>query len=113
MRTTPSWSLVENTYAEALPELTVTWSAAVAPEPRLVVLNDRLADELGLDAAWLASADGVGALVGNDVPAGATPVALAYAGHQFGELLPAAGGRSGPAARRARRCRRPAPAICT
>ena len=91
MRTTPSWSVVENTYAEALPELTVTWSAAVAPEPRLVVLNDRLADELGLDAAWLASADGVGALVGNDVPAGATPVALAYAGHQFGSYSPRLG----------------------
>jgi uncharacterized protein YdiU (UPF0061 family) len=50
-----------------------------------------LAAELGLDAAWLRSADGLRFLVGNLVPGGAAPVAQAYAGHQFGGYVPRLG----------------------
>jgi serine/tyrosine/threonine adenylyltransferase len=55
------------------------------------VLNEPLAGELGLDPAQLRSPDGVRLLLGNDVPAGATPVAQAYAGHQFGGFVPRLG----------------------
>ncbi len=78
-------------FAQELPELAVAWSAEPAADPRLLVLNDRLAVELGLDPAALRSADGVRLLVGNLVPAGATPVAQAYAGHQFGVFVPRLG----------------------
>ena len=61
------------------------------PDPRLLVLNEPLAAELGLDPDWLRSPDGLRLLVGNLVPDGATPVAQAYAGHQFGGYSPAAG----------------------
>ncbi len=71
--------------------MAVRWQAEVAPDPRLLVLNERLAADLGLDAAWLQSHDGMRFLVGNLVPDGATPVAQAYAGHQFGGFVPRLG----------------------
>ncbi|MCJ2072540.1 YdiU family protein [Methylobacterium sp. J-030] len=59
--------------------------------PRLIRLNRALAEELGLDAGWLAGPDGVAALAGNAVPEGADPIAAAYAGHQFGQFVPQLG----------------------
>ncbi len=80
-----------NRFARELPEMAVPWQADVAPDPRLLALNEPLAGELGLDPVQLRSADGVRLLLGNDVPAGATPVAQAYAGHQFGGFVPRLG----------------------
>lgn len=71
-------------FARELAELAVPWQAEEAPGPELLVLNDKLARDLGLDPQYLRSREGVRLLVGNHVPAGATPVAQAYAGHQFG-----------------------------
>lgn len=71
--------------------MAVRWRAEEAPDPRLLVLNEPLATELGLDADWLRTPDGVRLLVGNSVPSGATPVAQAYAGHQFGGFAPRLG----------------------
>ena len=59
--------------------------------PRLIRLNRALAEELGLDADWLAGPDGVAALAGNTRPEGADPIAAAYAGHQFGQFVPQLG----------------------
>ena len=59
--------------------------------PKLIRLNRDLADHLGLDPAWLASPEGAGVLAGNRVPDGAEPLALAYAGHQFGHFVPQLG----------------------
>lgn len=61
------------------------------PEPHLIRLNDALADELGLDADRLRTPDGVAVLAGNAVPGGADPLAMAYAGHQFGNWVPQLG----------------------
>ena len=82
---------LQDGFARELPEMAVRWQAETPPEPRLLVLNERLADELGLDPAWLRSTDGLRFLVGNLVPAGAAPVAQAYAGHQFGGFVPQLG----------------------
>ena len=78
-------------FATELPELAVAWQAEPAPEPRLLVLNEPLAAALGFDPDWLRTASGVRYLVGADVPAGAVPVAQAYAGHQFGGWVPQLG----------------------
>ena len=82
---------LDGRFARELPELAHPWQAEHAPAPRLLVLNGPLAAELGLDPDWLRSDDGVRLLVGQHVPSGATPVAQAYAGHQFGGFVPRLG----------------------
>ncbi|WP_186418190.1 protein adenylyltransferase SelO [Bosea sp. CS1GBMeth4] len=81
----------DNSYARLPPR----FFAAVAPTPvrapRLIRLNAPLASQLGLDPDWLKGPEGVAMLSGNDVPAGATPIATAYAGHQFGSFTPQLG----------------------
>src|SRR5690606_7300915 len=54
-------------------------------------LNEDLAEELGFAPDVLRSDDGVAMLSGNAVPEGTTPVAQAYAGHQFGGYSPRLG----------------------
>jgi uncharacterized protein YdiU (UPF0061 family) len=81
----------DNSYVRELEGLCVPWQAAPAPEPRLLVLNDELARELGVEPAALSGSDGVAVLAGNAVPEGASPVAQAYAGHQFGGFSPRLG----------------------
>jgi uncharacterized protein YdiU (UPF0061 family) len=78
-------------FARELPEMARSWRADEAPDPKLLVLNEPLATELGLDPGFLRSADGVRLLVGTAVPDGASPVAQAYAGHQFGGFVPRLG----------------------
>lgn len=89
--TAPTAVTFADRYARDLPELAVRWQAESAPDPRLLVLNEPLAAELGIDAEWLRSADGLRLLVGTQIPDGATPVAQAYAGHQFGGYVPRLG----------------------
>ena len=78
-------------FSRDLPEMAVRWQAEAPPDARLLVLNETLATELGLDGAWLRTPDGLRFLVGNLVPDGAVPVAQAYAGHQFGGFVPRLG----------------------
>ena len=83
--------VLHNRFARELPEMGVPWQAEAPADPRLLVLNESLAAELGLDTAWLRGTNGLRFLVGNLVPSGAAPVAQAYAGHQFGGLVPQLG----------------------
>ncbi|MCW2615126.1 MAG: hypothetical protein JWN08_2120 [Frankiales bacterium] len=83
--------LLDDRFARELPEMAVPWQAVEAPAPRLLVLNEPLASELGLDPDQLREPDGVRFLLGNRVPSGAAPVAQAYAGHQFGGFNPRLG----------------------
>jgi uncharacterized protein YdiU (UPF0061 family) len=78
-------------FARAVPEMALPWQAEEPPDPRLLVLDEQLAAELDLDPDWLRTPDGVGLLVGTALPDGATPVAQAYAGHQFGSWSPRLG----------------------
>ena len=78
-------------FADHLPELCRDWQAAETPEPQLLCLNEQLARDLGLDPEWLRSPEGVGFLCGTTLPKGARPVAMGYAGHQFGQLSPRLG----------------------
>ncbi|KRB73187.1 hypothetical protein ASE01_20720 [Nocardioides sp. Root190] len=87
-------ALLQHRFASALPELTHAARAAEAPQPQLVVLNDALAADLGLDPARLRTPEGLGLLTGTVVPEGATPVAQAYAGHQFGGFARLGDGRA-------------------
>jgi uncharacterized protein YdiU (UPF0061 family) len=81
----------ENTYAR-LPE---RFYARVDPTPvaapRLIKINTQLAMKLGLNPDELASEQGVAILAGNRVADGSEPLAIAYAGHQFGHFVPQLG----------------------
>jgi uncharacterized protein YdiU (UPF0061 family) len=59
--------------------------------PRLVRLNKQLAWHLDLDPGKLAAPEGVEILAGNRVPETGEPLAMAYAGHQFGTFVPQLG----------------------
>ncbi|MFL6813899.1 MAG: protein adenylyltransferase SelO family protein, partial [Bradyrhizobium sp.] len=81
----------EHTYA-ALP---ANFFARVAPTPvsapRLIKLNRALAVQLGLDPDLLSTPEGAEILSGKRIPDGADPIAMAYAGHQFGHFVPQLG----------------------
>ena len=81
----------DNSYARLPERLFARLAPTPVRAPRLLRLNEGLAAELGLDPAWLASPDGVAMLAGNALPAGAEPIAQAYAGHQFGHFTPSLG----------------------
>ncbi len=81
----------DNSYARLAGPFSVRQALAPVAGPRLVRLNEALAEELGLDAAALRSEEGVEVLAGNRVAEGSEPVALAYAGHQFGHFVPSLG----------------------
>jgi uncharacterized protein YdiU (UPF0061 family) len=81
----------EHSYAELPSHFYASIDPTPVPEPLLLRLNHALADELGLDADWLASADGLAMLAGNRLPETARPIAMAYAGHQFGNFVPSLG----------------------
>ena len=81
----------DNSYSRLPERFYARVTPAQVPAPRLVQLNEPLARELGLDPTLLRSESGVQVLSGNRVPAGADPLAMAYAGHQFGNWVPQLG----------------------
>ena len=81
----------DNTYVRLPSRFYARQSPVAVADPRLVKLNQDLAIELGLDRDRLKSPDGVAVLAGNTVPDGAAPLAMAYAGHQFGNFVPQLG----------------------
>lgn len=89
--TSPLTLELENSYAR-LPE---RFFARLAPTPvhapQLIRLNRELAKLLNLDPHQLASPPGVEVLAGNRVPESSEPLAMAYAGHQFGNFVPQLG----------------------
>jgi uncharacterized protein YdiU (UPF0061 family) len=82
---------LENSYA-ALPD---RFFARLPPHPvaapRLIKLNEGLAAELALDPSALRDETWAAIFAGNLLPRGAEPIAMAYAGHQFGQFVPQLG----------------------
>jgi uncharacterized protein YdiU (UPF0061 family) len=81
----------DNSFARDLPGFYVARRPNPVRAPRLLFLNAALADELRLDLASLDDTDKAAIFAGNVVPAGAQPIAQAYAGHQFGGFVPQLG----------------------
>src|SRR5579883_3144547 len=81
----------DNSYARLPSRFFVPMAPVPVGAPGLVKLNHGLARLLGAEPAMLASPQGVAMLAGNLVPAGAEPLAMAYAGHQFGNWVPQLG----------------------
>jgi len=81
----------DNSYARLPERFYIRQEPIAVAAPRLVFFNAPLAGALGLDAAALAGAEGAAIFAGNLVPEGADPLAMAYAGHQFGGFSPRLG----------------------
>ena len=80
-----------NSFA-ALPERFFVRQAPVpVKQPRLLCFNEPLALELGLDMRGLKEDDLAALFAGNLLPQGGEPIAMAYAGHQFGNFVPQLG----------------------
>ncbi len=89
---TPALSLpFENTYARELEGFYAPWQPAPAPRPAWVKFNRPLLKVLGLATLPIDETDWLAIFAGQAVPEGATPLAQAYAGHQFGGFSPKLG----------------------
>ena len=81
----------QNTYARLPDRFYARVSPTPVRAPRLISLNTELALNLGLDPDCLAGPEGLEVLAGRGVPKAAEPIAMAYAGHQFGHFVPQLG----------------------
>jgi uncharacterized protein YdiU (UPF0061 family) len=81
----------DNSYARLPDRFYVRLDPTPVAAPKLIRVNAALAEQLGIDPDELATPEGVAALTGNRTPPGAEPMALAYAGHQFGHFVPQLG----------------------
>ena len=81
----------DNSYARLPERLFARLPPTPVAAPRLIRLNEALARHLRLDPDKLASPEGVAVLAGNRVPQLGEPLAMAYAGHQFGAFVPQLG----------------------
>ena len=81
----------DNTYARLPNHFHARISPRPVAAPRLIKLNEPLARDLNLDPTSLATPDGVEILAGNRIAPGSEPLAIAYAGHQFGHFVPQLG----------------------
>ncbi|MBP6014834.1 MAG: YdiU family protein [Alphaproteobacteria bacterium] len=80
---------LDNTYRRLPPRFYAEVEPAHVAAPRLIAFNRPLARELGLDDAVEANAAAL--FSGTTLAADAQPIALAYAGHQFGNFVPQLG----------------------
>jgi uncharacterized protein YdiU (UPF0061 family) len=81
----------DNTYARLPDRFYARLDPIPVADPRLIKVNVELARSLGLDPHALQSPEGVEILAGNRVAVGSEPLAMAYAGHQFGSFVPQLG----------------------
>ena len=81
----------DNSFARSLKGFYASCEANPAIAPKFLLLNQGLAEELGLDPVTLDSEAGLAIFSGNVAPEGSEPLAQVYAGHQFGGFTPQLG----------------------
>lgn len=80
----------DNSYAHLPPQFFAEQAPTPVSAPRLIKFNEVLARELGLDVDAL-RLDAAAIFSGNELLPGSQPLAMAYAGHQFGNFVPQLG----------------------
>src|SRR5271168_270779 len=90
-RTGRPMAVFSNSYARLPERFFARLAPAPATKPRLIKFNESLASELGVNAQGLEPDEVAAVFAGNVMPPGAEPIALAYAGHQFGSFVPQLG----------------------
>jgi len=81
----------DNSFYSAMEGFYAPAEAATPSVPRLLIFNHRLAARLGLDVAGATDDELARLFSGQTLPDGSNPLALAYAGHQFGHFSPQLG----------------------
>jgi uncharacterized protein YdiU (UPF0061 family) len=90
---TINWQF-DNTYSRLPDVLFTPAEPAAVREPRVAILNHRLADELGLELGAVPPQATAAVFAGQTLPLGSRPIAQAYAGHQFGHFTMLGDGRA-------------------
>jgi len=80
-----------NTYAGLSDRFYARLLPTPVQSPKLLKFNHTLAADLGLTTSQLSAEDLAMIFSGNSIPVGADPLAMAYAGHQFGGWSPQLG----------------------
>ena len=84
----------DNTYSK-LPEYFISNTSPIpVKSPELIILNDNLAKELGLNFSLIDKKDLSKLFSGNSLPEGSKAISQAYAGHQFGHFTMLGDGRA-------------------
>ncbi len=81
----------DTTYARLPERFYAHCPPAPPPRPALIRFNAPLADELGIGGGGASEAELAAVFSGARAPQGAAWLAMAYAGHQFGNFVPALG----------------------
>ena len=81
----------DNSYARLPEHFYARLSPTPVADPRIIRVNQDLAVSLNLDPDFLRSPEGAQVLAGNKLPADSEPLAMAYAGFQFGGWSPQLG----------------------
>jgi serine/tyrosine/threonine adenylyltransferase len=84
----------DNSYVRLPQSFFTSQNPTPVSSPKLIIFNDSVAAFLGLNSKELKSDEGVAVMAGNKIPEGASPLAQAYAGHQFGHLNMLGDGRA-------------------
>src|SRR5882757_7431788 len=90
-RTAGPIAVFSNSYARLPEHFFARLSPTTVAKPRLIKFNESLASELGLDTRALKPDELAAIFAGNVILPGAEPIAMAYAGHQFGNFVPQLG----------------------
>jgi len=85
---------LESTYAELPAVFFSKHPPSPVSAPEIVIFNEKLAEEIGLDLSGMNGEERTKLLSGNLVPEGVEPLAQAYAGHQFGNFTMLGDGRA-------------------
>ena len=80
----------EHSYSALAPRFFSRVDPTPVEKPELVVFNRPLAEELGLEPDVI-ERQAAAMLSGNQLPEDSNPIAMAYAGHQFGSFVPRLG----------------------
>lgn len=86
-----TYPLAENSYLQLPPLMYQVLAPTPVKQPNWLAFNDALADWLQIPAPWRQTSQGLMLYAGNQLAPWCQPLALAYSGHQFGQLNPRLG----------------------
>ena len=84
----------DNTYSKLPDPFISNTSPIPVKSPELIILNDNLAKQLGLNFSLISKKELANLFSGNSLPEGSKSIAQAYAGHQFGHFTMLGDGRA-------------------